>query len=211
MKRIKAGFAVKDISPVNPAQGRLGLNHMIKPHHPICAKAVALKNSMGTYIFIACEIVGLTKSENAAIRDLISKATEIPAKNIVITGTHTHASPWIWDLQDTEARKMGFEVLDREWMDKVIEQSAAAGIQAVNSISLYKVKFGMAKTNGIASNRVAPVTRWSICADEEIRNAPVGLVDPNVRVLSFYDENDIPVFMFNNLACHPMAYGGGKT
>ena len=211
MKRIKAGFAVKDISPVNPVQGRLGLNHMIKPHHPICAKAVALKNSMGTYIFIVCEIVGLTKSENAAIRDIISKTTEIPVENIVITGTHTHSSPWIWDLQDTEARKAGFEVLDREWMDKVIEQTAAAGIQAVNSISFYNVKFGMAKTNGIASNRVAPVTRWSICADEEIRNAPVGLVDPNVRVLSFHDENDTPVFIFNNLACRPSAYGGGKT
>lgn len=211
MKKISAGFAVKDISPSKPIQGRLGLNHIIKPHHPISAKAAALKNSLGTYLIIVCEIVGLTKSENKAIRELISMATEIPKKNIVITGTHTHASPWIWDLQDSEARKMGFEVLNREWMDKVIKQTAAAGIQAVNSIGLYRLKFGMAKSNGIASNRVDPVTRWSICADDELRNASVGLIDPNVRLISFHDDNDTPVFSFNNLACHPSAYGGGKT
>jgi hypothetical protein len=62
----------------------------------------------------------------------------------------------------------------------------------------------------VGSNRVDPVTRWSICADDDIRNAPEGLIDPFVRVLSVhYDEK--PAAVFANYACHPSGYGGGRT
>ncbi len=211
MKKIKAGFATRDISPEKPVPGRLGLNHMIYPHHDISAKALALSNGKGTYLIIVCEIVGLTKSVNQKIRKIITDKTGIPFQNIVITGTHTHASPWVWDLQDEEARKQGFEVLDRDWMNKVIGNTVDAGIKAAQNMSAYQIKFGVAETTGIVSNRVLPVTRWSICADDELRNAPEGIVDRNVRTISFHDSNDKPVFVFANLACHPSAYGGGKT
>ena len=42
---IKAGFAKKDISPEKPLPGRLGLNHIIEPYHPISAKAAAVAAS----------------------------------------------------------------------------------------------------------------------------------------------------------------------
>lgn len=209
--KIKAGFSVKDISPEKPIPGRLGLNHIIKPHHPICAKAVALENNGEKIILIVCEIVGLTKSENNSIRKLITDGTGISDEKIIITCTHTHASPWIWDLQDAQARKLGFEVLDREWMNKVISQTAAAGIDSIKDMDYFTVRYGKSETTGIVSNRVDPVTRWSVCADDEIRNAPAGIVDPFVRTISLHDNEGRPVFIFSNLAVHPTAYGGGKT
>ena len=209
--KIIAGFSQKDISPEKPIPGRLGLNHIIKPHHPISAKAAAIENDGEIILLIVCEIVGLTRSENNSIRKLITQKTGIPRENIAITCTHTHASPWIWDLQDYEARKLGFEVLDRNWMDKVIEQTADAGAEASKSMNLFSLKFGKAKTRDIVSNRVEPVTRWSICADDEIRKAPAGIIDPFVRTVSFHDSEDNPVFIFSNLAVHPTAFGGGKT
>lgn len=211
MKKIRAGFAVKDITPEKPVPGRLGLNHLIYPHHPITAKAAAIENDSGIYLMIVCEVVGLTKSVNKSIRDKIVNKTKILFENIIITATHTHASPWIWDLQDEQACKYGLPVLDREWMNKFIDNTADAGIDALSDIGMYSVRYGFAKTQGIVSNRVHPVTRWSICADEKIRNAPEGTVDRNVRTISFHDEIGRPVFIFSNLACHPSAYGGGKT
>lgn len=211
MKKVKAGFAKVDISPEKPVPGRLGLNHIIRPHHPISAKAAAIENTGGKFLMIVCEIVGLTKSVNKEIRDRIVNAADIGFENIVITGTHTHASPWVWDLQDTEARKHGLEVLDLDWMNKVIEGTANAGINALSAMQEYSIRYGVAETTGIVSNRVSPVTRWSVCADDKIRNAPEGTVDRNVRTLSFHDDNGMPVFIFANLACHPSAYGGGKT
>lgn len=211
MKRIRAGFSIRDITPEKPVSGRLGLNHLIYPHHPITAKAAAIENAKGKYLMIVCEVVGLTKSVNKSIRDKIVQKTGIPFENIIITATHTHASPWIWDLQHEQARNYGLEVLDRNWMDKFIENTALAGIDALLNIGFYTVRYGSAKTEGIVSNRVYPVTRWSICADEKIRSAHEGTVDKNVRTISFHDETGSPVFVFSNLACHPSAYGGGRT
>jgi len=211
MNKIRAGFAVKDITPEKSVPGRLGLIHLIHPHHPISVKAAAIENDSGKYLMIVCEVVGLTKSVNKLIRDRIVSKTGIPYQNIIITGTHTHASPWIWDLQDEQARKYGLPVLEHDWMEKFIKNSADAGIDAISNMGLFSVRYGISETNGIVSNRVHPVTRWSICADEEIRNAPEGTVDNNVRTISFHDESGEPVFVFSNLACHPSAYGGGRT
>jgi len=211
VKTISAGFSEKDISPDYPVPGRLGINHMINPHHPIKAKAVALDIKGKKHLFIVCEIVGFTISENTKIRNIICGSSDIENENIVITCTHTHASPWVWDLQDTVARKYGYEVLDRKWMNKVMEGTASAGIDALESMINCKVQYGIAPTERIVSNRVDPVTRWSICADDEIRNAPEGVVDKNVRTVSFTDESGKLRFIFANLACHPTAFGGGKT
>jgi hypothetical protein len=208
---IKAGFAKKDISPDKPLPGRLGLNHIIEPYHPISAKAAAVESNDGLVLMIVCEIVGLTISEIKAIRELITKKTGIPGERIVITCTHTHASPWVWDLQDEEARKLGFKVLDREWMKKVINRTASAGIEAMAVMKPVAVKYGIAETKDIVSNRVSPVTRWSVCNDDELRNAPAGNIDPNVRTISFHEPNGKPLFIFSNLAVHPTAWGGGKT
>ncbi|HRX42143.1 MAG TPA: hypothetical protein P5315_05160 [Clostridia bacterium] len=211
MNTILAGFSEKDISPEYPVPGRLGINHIINPHHEIKAKAAAMENETGRFLFIVCEIVGLTISENTNIRKQINEETGIPIENIVITCTHTHASPWIWDLQAEMARKFGYEVLDVPWMDKVMTNAAKAGIEALSKMNECRVLYGEAMTEGIVSNRVDPVTRWSICADDEIRNAPEGIVDKAVRTITFTDKKGIPLFMFTNLACHPTAYGGGKT
>ena len=211
MNNINAGFSEKDISPEYPVPGRLGINHMIEPYHPIKAKAVALLIDGIKHLFIVCEIVGLTISENMEIRKQINEKTGIPIGNIVITCTHTHASPWIWDLQYEVARKYGYEVFDVRWMKKVIANTAKAGVEAAGAVSECLVKYGEAPTEGIVSNRVDPVTRWSTCFDDEIRNAPEGIVDRDVRVLAFTDTKGTPKFIFTNLACHPSAYGGGKT
>ncbi|MBN1623849.1 MAG: hypothetical protein JXN10_05155 [Clostridia bacterium] len=211
MNTILAGFSEKDISPEYPVPGRLGINHIINPHHAIKAKAAAIKRGNERFLFIVLEIVGLTISENTNIRKQINEETGIPIENIVITCTHTHASPWIWDLQAEMALKFGFEVLDVPWMDKVMTNAARAGIEALSKMSERRILYGEALTKGIVSNRVDPVTRWSICADDEIRNASEGIVDRTVRTLTFTDTEGVPLFMFTNLACHPTAYGGGKT
>ncbi|MFO7611854.1 MAG: hypothetical protein R6W99_05125 [Clostridia bacterium] len=211
MTEFKAGFAQNDISPETPVQGRLGINHMIYPYQPISAKALALTNGREKHLIISCETVGFTQSVNKRIKDIISSRTEINQDNIVIVCTHTHASPWVWDLQAEEAAAEGFDVLDHAWLEKVIANTAQTGMQAMKSMKKCSLRFGKAETQGIASNRVHPVTRWSICADDETRNAPVGLTDPYVRTISIHPDDRMPAMALANLACHPSAYGGGKT
>ncbi len=210
MNQLKAGIAKKDISPEKALPGRLGLNHLIHPHHDISSKALALSNGDEKHVIISCEIVGLTGSENRKIREAVTAETGIPGENIVIVCTHTHASPWVWDLQHEQAEMQGFNVLDKQWMDKVIENASSAAVEAVENLKSAQLRLGKAGVEKVASNRVDPVTRWSICADDEIRNAPDGLIDPETRVISVH-HNEKPEAVFANYACHPSAYGGGRT
>lgn len=206
---MKAGFYKENISPVYPIPGRLGLAHMIKPYHDIFAKAVAFNDNNDLVLIISFEIVGLTSGLITAIKDGINKATNIDKNNIILLGTHTHASPWVWDLQAKQANEYGLHVLDEPWLLKVINGGIKAGVNAINSMSPCTIYSGSSPTTGIVSNRVRPVTRWSICEDDTLRNAPVGLVDDTVRILKV--ENETGFIILSNLACHPSAYGGGKT
>lgn len=210
MNKLKAGTAKKNISPNKALPGRLGLNHLIYPHHNINAKALALSNGKEIHVIISCEIVGLTGSENKKIKKMITSETGIPDKNIVIICTHTHASPWVWDLQQEQAKKQGLDVMDDEWMDKVIKNASWAGVEAVKNLKPANLHLGKAQVENVASNRVDPVTRWSICIDDDIRNAPEGLIDSNTRVISVHRDNKLEG-IFANYACHPSAYGGGRT
>jgi len=209
MNEIKIGIAKKDISPSKSVCGRLGINHMIEPHDSIMAKAITFMDNNITVINISCEVVGLTTSTINKIKDIIVKSISIERKNIIILGTHTHSSPWVWDIQSKAAEKFGFDLLDEQWINKVINQTALAGINSYKDLSKGELFYGDAVTTGIVSNRVYPVTRWSVCYDDNIRNQDVGLVDANVRVVIAKNKNKM-VFLAN-LACHPTALGGGIT
>ncbi len=206
---MKAGFYKENISPEYPVPGRLGLAHMIEPYHDIFAKAVAFLDNDEIVLIISFEIVGLTKGLNIAIKEGINKQTNINKENIILLGTHTHSSPFVWDLQALQAKEYGLHVLDEPWLQKVINGGIKAGVKAINSLSTCTMYSGSAPTTGIVSNRVHPVTRWSICEDDDIRNAPVGLVDNIVRIIKV--ENETGSIILSNLACHPTAFGGGKT
>jgi len=209
MNNIKIGIAKEDISPDKDVIGRLGINHIIEPRDSIYAKAITFKQDKITVINISCEVVGLTSNTINKIKNIIIKNIPIDKKNIIILGTHTHSSPWVWDIQSKEAEKFGFNLLDENWINKVINNTALAGINSYKDLSLGQLFYGSALTNGVTSNRVNPVTRWSVCYDDNIRNQDVGLVDANVRVIVAKNENK--TIFIANFACHPTALGGGIT
>ncbi|MCK5811943.1 MAG: hypothetical protein KAG94_03540 [Clostridiales bacterium] len=206
---MKAGFYKENISPVYPIPGRLGLAHMIEPYHDIFAKAIAFKNNNEIVLIISFEIVGLTRGLITSIKNGINKQTNIDKNNIILLGTHTHSSPFVWDLQAKQASEYGFHILDEPWLQKVINGGIKAGVKAINSLSTCTMYSGSAPTTKIVSNRVYPVTRWSVCEDDALRNAPIGLVDDTVRIIKVVNETGSVIL--SNLSCHTTAYGGGTT
>ena len=209
LNELQIGIEKIDISPEKSIAGRLGLNHIIEPFDPIYAKAVAFKTNKILIVNISCEIVGLTRNIMNRIKKIILNNIDIKRENIILLGTHTHASPWVWDIQSDEAKRCGLNIMDEKWMNKVVNNTAKAGIGAIENLSKGTIYEGKGKTEGVTSNRVYPVTRWSVCKDENLRNADVGLVDDTVRVLVVKNREKSAIIA--NFACHPSAFGGGKT
>lgn len=79
-------------------------------------------------------------------------------------------------------------------------------------IPVSHIGLGSAEVHQVASNRrildangKATITRYSGTADPEIRAYPEGLIDPEVSLISFWNE-DKPVAVLSYYAVHPQSY-----
>lgn len=207
------GYGVCDISPPAGITGRLGLDHTLDLlGHPVKARALCFSDADGCEILqITLETVGPTGVTIGRIRDAVWDVLRIPRDRVVVTGTHTHASPWVWELQAAEARAAGFHLLDLSWHRAVIGGSVRAAAAAVRNMHPAVLKVGAAPVRDVASNRVQHAWRGSVTPEPEKRAAPLGDIDPEVRVLAVCTADGTPEVLAANYACHPSAYGGGRT
>jgi len=208
---LKIGIGEADITPPEGITGRIGLNHSLEVKHPIFARALVLKTAKDIITQVTCELVGHTTGTMNRIYSKIEKELGLDRNNIILTCTHTHSSPWIWDLQSKEAERFGINLLDWDWLDKIVDGCVKSIRFAIENIQPSILRIGSSKVKNVASNRVEVGARSSICKDDSLRNKPVGQIDPEVRVLSIYGLKNKLRALFVNYACHPSAYGGGKT
>ncbi|OGD18863.1 MAG: hypothetical protein A2W03_04260 [Candidatus Aminicenantes bacterium RBG_16_63_16] len=91
-----AGTATRDISPTEPAflagyphEPRLSTG----VHDPLLASALYLADGKTALLLIGLDILFISQRSTAFCRDAISRATGIPAGNILISASHTHSGP----------------------------------------------------------------------------------------------------------------------
>jgi len=86
---IKAGAAKVDITP---APNELPPSYE-GVHDRIYARAIAIDNGTTGAVLITVDLGGLSEDTWRNVTQRIEKELGIPAKNVLITATHTHASP----------------------------------------------------------------------------------------------------------------------
>jgi hypothetical protein len=212
---LHVGIGDSDITAPAGSVGRLGLEHNLgKAPHPCRAKALYLSNGAraapARALLVSCEVVGLTRGVAALVRAELQRRLGLPEELAILTATHTHCSPWLWDLEDREARSEGMELLDGAYLRLLIAGCADAAAQAVRQARPRPLSLGSATVRAVASNRVQFGFRGSVCADARLRAQPEGDIDPVVRAL-VVGNIDRPDAVIANYACHPSGYGGGKT
>ena len=208
---LEIGIGEADITPPEGITGRLGLNHTLSTKHPIFARTLALKTEKDMVIQVTCELVGHTMGVMSRIYSKLENEVGLDRNKVILTCTHTHSSPWVWDLQAKETERVGIKFLDWDWLDKVINGCVKSVRLALENMQPSILKIGSAEVKDVASNRVEAGGRSSICKDDSLRAKPIGHIDPEVRVLSIYDIEDKLSTLFVNYACHPSGYGGSKT
>jgi len=99
-KKFKAGAAQVDISPED-SQFLFGYPHVKRYstgiHDKLWSSALYLSDSNEQVLFIANDIVFVSKEVARQARITISSRTGVKPENIMITATHTHSGPMILD------------------------------------------------------------------------------------------------------------------
>lgn len=179
MSLLKAGTSIVDISPnkgIELAGYPRYLRHNTGIHDTLYASCIFLDDGTTKLAIVCMDILFFSKVYVKEIREKVSKITNIPEKNIMISCSHTHSGPWASGRLDLEGLERGLKP-DMGYVssleDKLVNLITCAYSNA------FEAKIGIdkgicGKERGIGGNR----------------RDPDGLTDPEVWTVGIKDKKD---------------------
>jgi len=161
-----------------------------------------------------CEI------RNAAydhFREAVAKAAGTTRERVLLTCVHQHDAPYVDSGAAQALTEVGLKdaLYDEAFFEKTVQAVAEDVRDALKHPQpITHLGHGEAEVEGVACNRRVELpgqppsfSRSSFTRDEAIKNAPEGLIDPFLKTISFWN-NDQPVAALHCYATHPMSYYG---
>jgi hypothetical protein len=184
---------------------------------PLFARGIVLLTEGRPVVLCALDWVGVGNGGHEAFRAALARAVGTTTDRVCVHCLHQHDAPGC-DFQADEvlsAYGLGGRLFDPAFARKCIARVAGAAARAVkHPRKVTHIAFGKAKVDKVASSRrvLGPdgkvkYVRYSATTDAKIRGAPEGVIDPYVRLLSFWD-GDRCVASLTYYATHPQSYYG---
>lgn len=205
---------------VTPPEGHPLCGGWIEPvrgvDDPLRALGVVLLGAGKPVVLCAVDWCGIRNEAFRTWRKALAEAAHTTPEQVSLHTVHPHNAPFA----DTEAEKLiaaagAAKSLDLKYFDDCVKKSCEALKTALPKAAVFThIGTGAAEVKDVASNRrilgpdgMVKFTRFSATKAKEIRDEPVGLIDPKLRTLSFWD-SDRPLAALHFYACHPMSYYG---
>ncbi len=183
---------------------------------PLFAKGVVLWGGEQPVVFVSVDWCEIRNDAYDRWREVIAAAAGTTRERVLVSSIHQHEAP-VADLtaqRFLEERGLEDGVCDVEFHEKAVQRVAAAVRAAMRERRpVTHLGLGKAKVDRVASNRryLLPDGRPSFnrgsasAANVLAREAPDGTIDPWLRTLSFWHD-DQPVAALSAYAVHPMSY-----
>lgn len=179
-------------------------------------RGVVLIGAGDPIVLCAVDWIGIANGGHDAFRQALATAAKTSPDRVAVHTLHQHDAPACdFTAEDIikELKIQGYSRFDGDFHRQVIERASKAiadSIQQATVITHYGVGTGLVKE--VASQRriAGPdgkirATRTSTTKDPLLRAEPEGVIDPNVSLLSFWN-NEQPIAMLSYYACHPQSY-----
>jgi hypothetical protein len=184
---------------------------------PLRVLGIVLLGAGAPVVLCAVDWCGLRNEANLLWRKALASAAHTTPERVAVQCIHAHNAPFA----DVEAERLIEKVrgaphsLDLKFFDRVVHQSADALAQALKKTSRFThIGIGQARVEKVASNRrilgddgKVRFTRTSATKDAKVREQPEGLIDPWLKTLSFWNDEQ-PLAALSYYATHPMSYYG---
>ena len=204
-----------------PPMGSALCHGLVKPASrigdPTTARGLILHGAGQPIILCAVDWTGLGTDLHDVWRAELAKAVGTTSSRVMVHSLHQHDAPGCDFSMEKYLSEYGMKnaSCDAAWARQVIERSASA---ARNSLRLKQpvthVGTGRGLVREVAGNRrilgadgKVKYTRFSASKDAAIRAEPEGLIDPYVRLISFWN-SAAPVASVTFYATHPQSYYG---
>lgn len=135
-------------------------------HDPLECDALYLRSGDAQLLFLANDLILITKALTQEVRRRIGERTGIPENGIMITATHTHSGPIVTDYVSNAADPV-VPKADPILVAGLVDRMVAAAEIAVRTAVPAEIGLGVGRAEGVGSNR----------------HDPAGPADPAVPIL----------------------------
>ncbi|HRX78375.1 MAG TPA: hypothetical protein P5307_04895 [Pirellulaceae bacterium] len=184
---------------------------------PLSARGIVLLGADKPVVLCAVDWIGIGNDGYDAWREKLAAAAGTTPDHVAVHTLHQHdgARCDFTTEQLLAARGLGGQHIDNGFLHKTIDSVAAAIREALeHSQQVTHVGVGKAKVEQVASNRrilgadgKVKIIRWSKSSDPAAIEAPEGVIDPYLQLISFWND-ETPIASLTYYATHPQSYYG---
>lgn len=206
---------------VTPPVGHPLLGNQFEPSTSVLdsldARGFVLTGPDQPLVVVAVDWCELRNDAFQRWRTVLADAAGTVAQRVLVHTVHQHDAPY-FDLtaqKILEASKPGGRMLDAAFHEDCVQRVAVALQESLTRArTVTHIGSGQAMVQQLASNRrvdengKVSYRRFSRCADPALRALPEGQIDPWLKTISFWSDDE-PLVALSVYACHPMSYYGG--
>jgi hypothetical protein len=210
---LKVGVFAVDASP--PVGSPLAYDPTKAVSDPLSCKGVVLIGEGRPVVLCAVDWIGIANDSQVEFRKALAEAAGTDPERVAVHTLHQHDAPICDFSADRLLAEQGInrDVFDAAFAREVIARAAAAVRDATaKTRPVTHIGLGQGEIEKVASNRriLGPdgkvkYVRYTACKDPVIRDAPVGTIDPMLKMISFWD-GEKPVAALTYYATHPQSY-----
>lgn len=185
---------------------------------PLSARGVVLLGSDKPVVLCAVDWIGIGNTGHDAWRAALAEAAGTTVDRVSVHTLHQHDGPRC-DFSAEEllaAHGLGGTRFDAPFARRTMAATAAAVRESLTRARVVThLGTGMARVEKVASNRRIVggplgrviLSRMSASRDPKAQAAPEGVIDPVLKLLSFWD-GETPLVCLTYYATHPQSYYG---
>ena len=210
---LKVGVFAVDASP--PVGSPLTYDPNKGVVYPLSCKGVVLIGEGHPIVLCAVDWIGIANDGQVEFRKALAEAAGTDPRRVVVHALHQHDAPICDFTADRILAEQGInrELFDSPFARAVISRASdAVRTAAAKARPVTHLGLGQGEVEQVASNRriLGPdgkvkYVRYTACKDPAIRDAPVGTIDPMLKMISFWDGAE-PVAALTYYATHPQSY-----
>ena len=211
---LKIAFDCIDVTP--QYNGLIGFSvpeKKVPARDGLFARLFLLQDDEKSSLIISLDYGGLYCSAYDQWRKMLAEAVNIPENRVILHCMHQHDAPFV----NIEATRYLDLELDWSWFDIVKENVKNAAVALFDKLQVVdEIGWSETRVHGYAANRRVRMddgsiaVRYSRCHNQEVRNMPVGVIDPMLRTLGFYNDNGQLLAAWSFYASHPQVGNEGK-
>jgi hypothetical protein len=185
---------------------------------PLMAKGVVLSGSGAPLVLCAFDWVGIGNESHDAFRAALAEAVGTSPERVVVHTLHQHDAPGSDFATERLLAEQGLagRFSNADFDREVMARLAAAAKECLGrSVEATHLGLGTGTVERVASNRrilgpdgkVALQRQSSGGKNPAARDAPEGTIDPELRLVAFWN-GETPLAVLSYYATHPMSYYG---